>query len=174
MYNEIKSDYILKWIFNILYEKTILKIIKNNNALRKRLNISLKAYKKIHNQIEIEIIPIEKENLLKEENIFINYNIKDKSYYHIYINNNDVKEIKRNYIKKEDNVNKIKIIIEDKIKTFKELFKRCYCLKEFSIIKFYRSDIRDMSFLFCGCSSLIKLNILKLDTRNVINMSGMF
>ena len=158
MLNGIKSNYILRNIFNNLYSKICLKIIKNNNKLKQRLDISLKDYIKTHYEIEIEIIPIEKEKLPKEENIFINYNKEDISYFHIYLNNNYSQEIKRNYITKKDNANKIRIIIEEKIKSFKDLFKRCYCIKEFSFIKFYRSDIYDMSYLFCGCSSLIKLN----------------
>ena len=174
MLNGIKSNYILRNVFNNLYLKICLKIIKNNNKLKQRLDISLKDYIKTHYEIEIEIIPIEKENLPKEENIFINYNKEDISYFHIYLNNNYSKEIKRNYITKKENANKIRIIIEEKIKSFKDLFKRCYCIKEFSFTKFYRSDIYDMSYLFCGCSSLTKLNLSKLDTRNVINMSGMF
>ena len=174
MFNEVKSDYILRKIFNNLYSKVNLKIIKNNNKLKQRLEISLKDYIKIYNEIEIEIIPIETENLTKEENIFINYPKEFKSYFHIYFNNNYSQEIRRNYITKIDKANKIRIIIEPKIKSFKELFKRCYCIKELSFIKFYRTDINDMSYLFCGCVSLIKLNLTKLDTRNVTNMSGMF
>ena len=174
MLNEIKSVYILRKIFDNLYIKTNLKIIKNNNKLKQKLNISLNNYIKIHNQIEIVIIPLEKENLPSAENTFINYNKKYSSHYHIFFNNDYTNEIPFNYITKFDNISQIKIIIDPEIKSFKELFKRCYCLKEFYLIKYYRKDISDLSYLFCGCSSLINLDISKLDTSNVNNMSGMF
>ena len=157
-----------------LNEKKSLDIIKYNQKLKKKFDRNLNDYIRVHNQIEIEIIPVEKENLKKEENNFINYPIKNKSYFHIYFNNNYSKEINRNYLTKNEEVNSIKIIIDSNIKSLKELFKRCYCLKEVKFTKFYRKDISDLSYLFCGCSFLDKLNISKMDTTNVTNMSGTF
>ena len=55
-------------------------------------------------------------------------------------------------------------MIKENIKSFKELFKRCYYLKEFTLNKFYRTDIYDMNYLFCGYFSLIKYN-KKLNTK---------
>ena len=174
MLEEINCKYILSQIFQFTIEKIRLNIIKYNKKLKEKLNVNLNDYIRIHNHIEIEIIPIENQKLQKEENIFINYNKENKHYIHIYFNNNYFNEITRNYIIRDENVNIIKIILEPKTKSFKELFKRCYCIKEINFIKFYRKDISDMSYLFCGCSYLDKLNITKIDTRNVTNMSGMF
>ena len=174
MLDLIKCKYILSQLFQFLNEKKSLDIIKYNQKLKKKFDRNLNDYIRVHNQIEIEIIPVEKENLKKEENNFINYPIKNKSYFHIYFNNNYSKEINRNYLTKNEEVNSIKIIIDSNIKSLKELFKRCYCLKEVKFTKFYRKDISDLSYLFCGCSFLDKLNISKMDTTNVTNMSGTF
>ena len=53
------------------------------------------------------------------------FNEKYKSFYHIYFNDNP-KELKRNYIRKDDNVEKIKIIY--------------FILFLFSIIIIYRQN----------------------------------
>ena len=66
-----------------------MKINKYNKTLQKRTGIELKDYKDF-SQIEIEIIPIP-----KKYGRFINFlNEDSKSYYHIYINDNE-KEIKK-------------------------------------------------------------------------------
>ena len=49
---------------------------------------------------------------------------EDKEYYHIYFDDKK-EENKRNYIKKEDKVNIIKIIIDYQVKSFQELFSCC-------------------------------------------------
>ena len=36
------------------------------------------------------------------------------------------------------------------------------------------SSVSDMSYMFCGCHSLKKLDVSGLDTSNVVNMEGMF
>ena len=36
------------------------------------------------------------------------------------------------------------------------------------------SSVSDMSYMFCGCHSLKKLDVSGLDTSNAINMEGMF
>ena len=170
MFLEIKSKFIFQKIFISISEKSSLKIIKNSKRLQNKLNKSIEDYIKIHNQIEIELIPIL--NLHKEENTIINYT-KNKSYFHIYPNNSNI-EIKRNYITKNDHIDKIRVIIDLKMNSFRDLFKRCYCLKEINFTKCYQKDINDMSYLFCGCSNLIKYDISKIDTKNVNNISGMF
>ena len=47
-----------------------------------------------------------------------------KSFFHYYINNKK-EELKRNYILRIDNVQKIKVIIDKEIKSFSWLFKDC-------------------------------------------------
>ena len=58
----IKSNFFLKKIFNNLKQEKILKLLKNSNHFQKILNIDLITYKRFYNQIEIEIIPIDKIN----------------------------------------------------------------------------------------------------------------
>ena len=103
---KIKSRYILSKIYNNMTIKKKLKIVKYNKRIQNRLNLDVKDYKE-YCEIEIEIIPA-KDKCGK----FININKNDKLYYHIYLNDNK-EEIKNKYeINKEDNVTKIKIIID--------------------------------------------------------------
>ena len=108
-FKNIKSDYILKKIFNFISKLKSLETIKYNKRLQNRLNINIDDYKNYSEKlpIEIEIIPI-KNGIGK----FIN---KSGEYYHIYFNENK-NEIKKNYLSEEDKVSKIKIIIDYQIK----------------------------------------------------------
>ena len=111
LFNNIKSKYLLKLLFEYLQQKQLLEIIKYNKKLQKDLNIGKKDYQK-YLEIEIEIIPYFKKN-----QTFINYLKKDKKFFHIYLNDNK-KEIKRNYFIIGDNkVKNIKIIIDYQIKS---------------------------------------------------------
>ena len=120
IFEKIKSKYILKKIFNNLEKKKLLNIVKNNKNIRKKIDINIDDYKEylgIYSLIEIQIKIANNEygkfiNIKKEE---------DKKYYHIYFNNNN-EEIKRNYINENDNVSKIKIIIDYQVKSFYKLF----------------------------------------------------
>ena len=121
-FNNIKSSYIFKKIFNNLYKKKTLDLIKYNKKIQKRLNIDLNDFKNYNELIEIEIIPVKNDISFSQ---FINISKeKDENYYHIYFDD-DTSEIKRNYLLEEDNVSTIKIIIDNKITSFKELFKEC-------------------------------------------------
>ena len=87
-------------------------MIKCNRCIQKRLNININNYKEYCetcSTIEIEI----KTNHSYGQ--FINYqeNINDK-YFHIYFNDNK-EEVKREYIKENDNVKKINIRIDYQI-----------------------------------------------------------
>ena len=62
-FDNIKSKYILKKIFDNLDKNKSLKIINYNTKLQKSLDINIKDYKKfyeIYSPIEIEIVPIKK------------------------------------------------------------------------------------------------------------------
>ena len=84
---------------------------------QKLMNIKLKYYKNEFYKIIIEIIPEE-----NKYGKFINIDNENiKSSIHIYFNDNK-EEIKRDYIGKNDNVTKIKIIIDNKIKSLSHLF----------------------------------------------------
>ena len=171
MLNNIKSKYILKRILFNLLDKKRLDIIKYNKTIQKRLDISIKNYKK-YDIIIIEIIPIEKLSAFYERNKFINI-IGKKSYYHIYFDESKV-EINRNCLLKDEKVKKIIVKINVKIKSFKKLFFECQIIKEIKFKVFNIFHISDMSYMFSYCINLIKLDVSKLRTDKTINMCNMF
>ncbi len=168
----IKSRYILKQIFDNLHKNKLLKILNNNKSIQEKIDINIYDYKKYFEEIEIEIEVKSKIN--NAENNFINISEKDKSYFHIYFNNNNIKEIKRKYFTKNDNVKKIKIIIDNEIKSLQEIFDSCYCIEKINFIKFNRKDINNMNCMFYGCKSLKEINFKNFNTDNVTDMSYMF
>ena len=107
----IKSNLILKKIFDELSKNNSLKIIKYNKKIQKRLNLSIKDYKE-YNQIEIEIIPAK-----NKYGKFIHFWNLDESYYHIYFND-EKDEIYIDYINEVDHIQKIKVIISYEVKSF--------------------------------------------------------
>ena len=123
----IKSDYILKKVFDCINLKSKLKLIKNNKKLQKKLNISIQDYKD-YTDIIIEIIPYEK----KYDNFINIFNKEDEKYFHIYFNDAN-EEIKRYNLNSDDNVTKIKIIINYEINSFYKLFKSCYSIKSIKL-----------------------------------------
>ena len=115
----IKSNKILKQIINNLRITKFLSIIKYNKAIQNKLDITCKDFQK-YSLIEIEIIPVE-----NEFGAFINIlNQDEKQYFHIYFDDNKL-EAKKNYLDEGDKVNKIKIIIEHPVKSFRALFYSC-------------------------------------------------
>ena len=104
---------------------------------------------------------------------FINISDKDKEYYHIYFDNSN-EEIKRNYLKENEKLKMIKIIIDYQIKSFEHLFNNCDCINSIFFKKFYRNNITNMSYMFYGCSSLKELNLTNFNTDSVTDMSHMF
>ena len=125
---KIKSKLILNKIFNCLKENKKLKMIKLNKRIQNKLNIGLIDYKEYFGRIEIEIIPTsEKDNNIKFINISKNENEND---YHICFDD-DSNEIKRTYLTKEDNVKKIKIILNNEFKSLNGLFSNCKITKKY-------------------------------------------
>ena len=174
MFNNIKSNFILDIVFKkYLKGKNYLTIIKHNKRLQKRLNISLEDYKTFK-KIEIDITPIKELEDPNEKYIFININEKDRKYYHIYFNSNLKEEINRTYITNSDNIQKIKIVIDEEVNSLSELFNNCSCLQSINFTKFNRYNITNMTKIFRECDELINLNISELITNNVENMSYMF
>ena len=146
-FNNIKSLYIFKKIFNHLYEKKLLDLIKYNKKIQKRLNITINDYKNYFELIEIEIIPVKNEFCE-----FINIsNEKDEKYYHIYFDD-DKTEIKRNYLIKGDRVSTIKIMVDNQITSFNELFKGCNCIESIYFKKINRNNIKNITQMFSMCS----------------------
>ena len=168
----LKSDYFLQKLYDNISNKQKLKIVKYNKKIQNRLNLDIKNYKEyceIFTPIEIEIIPTR-----DEYGIFIKINKNEELYYHIYFNDNK-EEIKNKYkIQKEDNVSKIKIIIDYQVKSFQELFDWCDSIESINFKKFYRNNINNMSRMFLGCSSLKQINLSNFNTNYVTNMSSMF
>ena len=79
IFKKLKSDYFLQLLFNNLLKKKSLDIIKYNNNIKSRMNISIKDYKEyseIYSTIEIVLI-INMVHLL--------ILIKKKKYIFIYI-----------------------------------------------------------------------------------------
>ena len=170
--DNLKCDYFFQKLYDNMPKKKKLEIFKYNKKIQNRLKINIKDYKEYSETftpIEIEIIPTK-----DKYGRFININKNDKLYYHIYFND-DKEEIKNKYeINKEDNVIKIKIIIDYQVKSFKGLFFLCQCIESINFKKFYRNNITDMSFMLFDCSSLKRLNLTNFNTNNVTNMHGMF
>ena len=163
----LKSDYFLQKLFYNLLKKKSLDIIKYNKNMKERINISIKDYKEYSELIEIEIKPVN-----NKYGKFIDMN-ENEIFYHIYFNDNK-EEIKRNYLDENDNVSKIKIIIDYQIKSFENLFANCQCIEYISFKKFYRNNETNVIGMFWGCSSLKELNLSNFNTNNINNMRGMF
>ena len=97
IFKNLKSDYFLQKVFYNLLKKKSLDIIKYNNNIKERINITIKDYKEyseIYSSIELEIKPVN-----NKYGKFINIDKKKEIYYHIYFNDNK-EEIKRNHLKK--------------------------------------------------------------------------
>ena len=170
-YENIKADYFLLKVFENLEKKKTLEIIKTNNNIKKRINISnndYKEYSEKYSSIEIEIKPVN-----NKSGNFINIDEENEKYYHIYFNNGK-EEIKRNYIDKDEKIEIIKIIIDYKIESLEYLFEYCKCIESISFKKFYRNNVTNMGGMFMGCSSLKELNLNNFNTNNITNMGCMF
>ena len=170
-FNNLKSDFFIKKIFDIIQKKgKFLGIMRYNKQLQKRFNLNINIYKdysQLYSSIDIE--------LKLAENIFgkfINIPKKENDYFHIYFDNSN-KEIKRNNLTINDKVKIIKIRIDHQVKSLKNLFSNCECISSI-FIKKYRNNITDMSNMFYKCSSLKELNFTKFNTNNVTYMTAMF
>jgi len=167
--NKIRSKYITIEIFEHLNQNKLLNIIHYNKKYQKLMNKNLTFYKNEYLKIEVEIFP--KENTFGK---FINIDEKNtKENLQIYFNDNK-EEIEYKSIIQDFNVSKIKIIINNKIKSLSKLFYSCVRIKKINFIKFNRYDIKDMSHMFECCSSLEEINLSKFNTNNVTNMLSMF
>ena len=138
--NKVRSKYILAQIFDNLQQEKKIEIVRYNKNFRKLLKIRITDYRKAFSKIEIDIIP--KEN---EFGRFIHIpNTTNNSNYNIYFNDNKKEDIKRMVINENDNVKKIKVILNHKIKSLYGLFLNCKCIKKIKFIKFNRSNIKNM------------------------------
>ena len=109
VFENLTSDYFLTKIIDFIKKNKSLEIIKYNKQLQKRLNINIndyKEYSEFYSPIEIELKLVD-----NRYGKFINISDEEKEYYHIYFDNS-IEEIKRNYLKDNENVKMIKIIID--------------------------------------------------------------
>ncbi len=171
-FNNIKSKYILKKIFDKLPKRRLFEVIHYNKKFQNKLDLTIKDFQefsKIYSSIEIAIKPTE--NIYDK---FINIpNKKEESYFHIYFNDSR-KEIKRNYLKNREKIEIIKIIINHQVISFSQLFQDCKCIESIRFPKFFRNNINNMSYMFNDCSSLKYLDISNIITDKVTNMKSMF
>ena len=119
--------------------------MKYNKELQKRLNLNINDYKKyaeLYSSIEIELKLVD-----DKYGKFINIPNEEKEYYHIYFDNSN-EEIKRNYLKDNEKVKMIKIIINYQVKSLENLFYNCKCINSIFFKKFYRNNIIDMEDMF--------------------------
>ena len=194
----VKSKYILQKIFNNIRKDKAIKIVRYNKNIQNKININIDDYEKYwiekYQPIEIEIIPYK--NKYGE---FINiFDKDDYKHYHIYFNNNYKKQIKRYYLKNNESVTKINIIIDYSVKKFSWRFRKCDCIEYFSFKNYYRNYFimremfRDCSIkvadfsnlsckgismegMFCGCSSLSKVKLPHMNSNIIhINAISMF
>ena len=164
---KIKSIFTLRIIFDHLNQKSKLQIVKLNKKLQADLNLSINDYKifsKTFGKIKIIIFP---SNERKTRSQIINYDEKNKNFYHIYFNDNLNEEIKRNYIEKKEEISKVIIIIDSEIKKLGHLFEGCTEIESIFFIKFIRNNITDMKAMFRECSKLKIVKFLQANTSNV-------
>ena len=167
IFDNLKSDYFLRKIFDIMKKIKSLVIVKYNKKLQKRLNINVNDYKQ-YSSIEIEL------NLNDDKCIkFINIPDKEQKFYHIYFDNSN-EEIKNYHLIYKKKVKKVKIIIDYQVKSFKGLFKRCFCINSIFFKQFYINNITDMSEMFSDCFKLKEIDLSNFNTSNVTDMSNMF
>ena len=144
----IKNKNILKTIIGYLDISQTLKLLQYNNFLQKKVDIGISTYRKHFNEIVIEMIPIDNPKAKDDDkNFFINIPDQYKNFYHIYFDEHKQEE-NRNYIINNEQVNKIKIIIDEEVKSFENLFANAYYIETINFIKFNRKDITDMSGMF--------------------------
>ena len=165
--SNITSSHILVKILNNLTKGKKLALIRCNKNIQNRLKIGLEDYK------DYQLIKIELIIKPYEYGKFINIKNYDSAYYHFYIND-DKEETKKDSINKDDKAEKIRIVLDQQIKSLNGLFKGCICIKKINFIQCGRKDIIDMSNLFSKCNSLEEIDLSNLKTNKVTNMSHMF
>ena len=169
-FKKIKSQKVLKIIFRYISNIKAMRMLRYNIKLQNKINITLEDYKQ-YNQIIIEIIV--NKLLNGNKTYFINYPKELNSFFHIYFDKIG-NEIKRNYFTKNDQFEKIVIVIDNEVKSFYSLFEGSVCIKEIKFVKYNRKDINNMNCMFYKCSQMTNLDITQLKTDKVETMRLMF
>ena len=177
MYKNISSKYILRLVITgYLRKKFCFKLVQHNKNIQRIIDINLKDYKEYYKRrffrTEMEITTISK--LEPDVKYFFIKMFENKEYYHIYFDNDNNTQIKRNYITYKDKVEKITIKIDMEFKSLRGLFSNCTAIKEFKFTKFNRDDFTDITELFYGCENLEKIDLQKFKAPNLTKMNWVF
>ena len=168
--DNIKSKYILKNIFDKLNYVKKLNIIKYNKNLQNKLNLGLNDYKDYYSKIIIEVYP---KNVKEKNCFFFTVRHELKNFCHFYFNDSE-KEIDRNYFTKDENISKIRIVLDPEFNIFSRLFQYCECIEKINFINWRRNDINSMDNMFYDCKLLNEINFNSFNTDNVEYMNDMF
>ena len=102
IFDNLKSNIILKKIFNFMRKNKSMNIMRNSKKLQKRLNLYFNDYKEQYNfSLYNSPIEIELKFVDNKYDKFINIPDKNKEYFHIYFDYSK-EEIKRNYLIQKD------------------------------------------------------------------------
>ena len=176
MLKNIKSEYILRKIFEYTRKTRGLLIANKNKHLINKLEITPNDFKEAAEIIEIKLkLSDDPEDYPEQNNNFINIKRDDAipENFEIYFDGNKQDKIITS-VKRDHKISNILIKIFPKIRSFHSLFENCTCIKEIDFINFVRRDIIDMSYMFYGCKTLKKLEITALKTDQVTDMKYMF
>ena len=168
-FDNIKSKYVLKQIFDMLNRKTMLKIINYCKKIQQRIEITIEDFIELC-KVEIEVMP---NDLYVGDIRLINIPADMKSYCHIFIDD-DPKEYFSETIPREKVVKKVKIILDYQMVNFEHLFKLCGSFKYIHFKRFKRNDITTMNDMFKGCIGLKEINFEQFNTENVRDMNSVF
>ena len=103
---------------------------------------------------------------------FIKIAPKYKNYFHFYFDD-DENEKKVTYVYNNENVSKIKVIVNYPVINLNSLFYTCSIVRKIKFIKFRRNNIKNMSYMF-HCWNINEIKFDKFNTENVKNMEHMF
>ena len=169
---------------NLFYEITQDKmenseLVEKDDEIINNIKVIIDDYQKFINDIEQSIENNKMTNISENFNKIINsYKESNKDIIKYKINEGDklVKIFGSNFVL--NNWDNCRIICEDKEYRLTEFFELKNYTKNSKILeiklKVFR-ELKDISFMFSDCSSLISVSrFITWDTENVINMRGMF
>lgn len=159
----LKVPKVINRIFDCINWYYCFNIIKNNKSLLKYLDLDNNF-----SPIIIEIIPFQ-----DKDGIFINMLKREEKFIHIYFDDDEC-EYKTNYLDKNHNIKKIKIIIDYGIQELSYLFYKCNVIKSITFKQFKRYNIYYMNCMFARCYNLEEINFDEFNTDNVLEMKCMF
>ena len=73
-----------------------------------------------------------------------------------------------------EEIKKIKIIIDYQVESFFGLFQSCNCIESIKFKKFNRNNIKSIHRMFYDCKSLKEIDFSRFKTNNVTDMCDMF